>query len=107
MSTKLAKAANIPIPESTNEDKEVKRRAIGVWLRHNVGPCVVMGLDADDLVHKDLAEHIRATDREIGFRVNTGIKVMQGLNVDVAEMIETGFGQVCGSCFVGFFNRSE
>jgi len=87
-------------------DKARKRRFIGAWLRQAlVGDEVyVMFLDADDLVHKDIVEHVLAHG-------HGSYVVDHGYVLDLASGLlwhrRKEFHRTCGSSFVCRFARDE
>src|SRR5689334_7436925 len=57
-------------------DKFRKRRLIGAWVRSNLGDqgIYVMFLDADDLVHRDLANYVVSHDNRRSYLVTQGYR---------------------------------
>ncbi len=93
-------------PMDGGRDKARKRRFAGAWLRKQVGAddFYVMFLDADDLVHRDLAAYVLAE--------NQGSYVVdQGYDFDaragVLWRVRDGFHRHCGSSFVCAFHADE
>lgn len=93
--------------ERVNADKDLKRRTVGAWVRAQLGEAVIMGLDGDDLVHRGLVARIRASGHDGGFRIVSGLKVVQGPGVVAAELVTEGFHLSSGTCFAARFRRSD
>jgi len=95
------------VPQGSQADKNRKRRAAGAWARAALGDCLVMGLDADDLVHRDLAVELRARPRAEGLRLVAGLRLRLSGNRLTGEVLARDFDHACGSCFVGRFRAGE
>lgn len=93
-------------PRRGGHDKYRKRRIAGAWLRGQIEQSVrVMFLDADDLVHRDLVRKVMEVPGRVAFSVDQGYR----LDVRYREMELRGarFFMVCGSSFVGTFQKHE
>jgi O-antigen/teichoic acid export membrane protein len=102
---------SVPFAEPTDvheggSDKSRKRRFAGAWLRQVLvdDEVYVMFLDADDLVRRDVLEHV--LEHRHGSYV-----VDHGYLFDVASGLlwhrRRGFHRTCGSSFVCRFARNE
>jgi len=102
----------VPFPEPSSpadggRDKAAKRRHAAAWLRETMrddDSVYVMFLDADDLVHRDMAAHVRATG-EGSYVVESGY--VADLDRRVLRHRRTDFHKTCGSSFVCRFARGE
>ena len=90
------------------KDKMWKRRVIGSILR-DLGGGYFFPLDADDLVHRDLVQHVLSDDNRRGYRVEHGY-VEDLANERLAPVPgawTAPFDRVCGSSAVLYFERDE
>lgn len=107
-----AVSLRVPFPEPSGpqeggRDKAAKRRHAAAWLRETMGEdeaAYVMFLDADDLVHRDLVAHVRAT-REASYLVRSGY--IADVERRLLRHRRTDFHKTCGSSFVFRFSRDE
>jgi len=105
-------ALPVPFPEPSSpadggRDKAAKRRHAAAWLRETMrddDAVYVMFLDADDLVHRDLAAHVRST-RAGSYVVQSGY--IADLERRVLRHRRSDFHKTCGSSFVCRFARGE
>jgi hypothetical protein len=88
-------------------DKIRKRRLIGSWLRERLGEdgAYVMFLDADDLVHRDLVDHILRDDNRRSYIAEAGY--IFDATTGLLEQRRARFYTTCGSCFVCWFGRDD
>lgn len=98
-------------------DKYLKRRHIASDIRRKMSRgeidfdqlerVLIFGLDADDLVHKDLVSY----SKKIVENLNSDILIDSGYRYDVfscfLEPVNAGFYEVCGSCFIGRFSVND
>jgi hypothetical protein len=89
------------------QDKARKLRLIGAWLKEHLrdDAAYVMFLDSDDLVHRDLVNHVlRAEDRRC-YSIAQGY--MYDCRTGVLEFRDRRFFALCGSSFIGWFLKEE
>ena len=102
---------DIPPPKSPahfRRDKMRKRRLIAAALRARGGG-YFFPLDADDLVHRDLVRHVRATDNGRGYLVEKGFALdhANGVLAPIPGAWSVPFDRTCGSSAVLFFEEGE
>ena len=102
----------VPFPPETDlserlPDKIRKRRFIGAWLRSHQdwNGVYVMFLDADDLVHRDLAAYVLADDNRRSYLVTQGYRY--DCRSGVLDRRPATFHRICASSFVGYFHKDE
>lgn len=88
-------------------DKIRKRRLIGSWLRERVGEegAYVMFLDADDLVHRRLVDHVLRDDNRRSYIAEAGY--IFDSTTKLLEKRVARFYATCGSCFVCWFRKED
>ena len=88
-------------------DKIRKRRLIGSWVRERLGEdgAYVMFLDADDLVHRDLVDHVLRDDNRRSYIAEAGY--IFDSTTGLLEQRLTRFYTTCGSCFVCWFDHDD
>jgi hypothetical protein len=88
-------------------DKIRKRRFIGAWLKSRRGwdGLYVMFLDADDLVHRDLAAYVLSDDNRRSYLVTQGYRY--DCRSGVLDRRPATFHRICASSFIGYFRRDE
>jgi hypothetical protein len=92
--------------EQGSQDKARKLVLLGNTLREQgYDEFYVMFLDADDLVHKGLVEHVLATDNRRSHLVSRGY-VYDSVTGNMT-LRESAFDQVCGSSFICWFKNSD
>lgn len=103
--------ANVDPPKDAKnfrKDKMWKRRLIGSILR-DLGGGYFCPLDADDLVHKSLVEHVLADDNRRGYNIGTGYAedFANGRLAPVPGVWAAPFDRVCGTSAVLYFSPDE
>lgn len=92
--------------EQFMRDKSRKKNLGGEWINAhcpNEG-AYIMFLDADDLVHKDLVAFVLSDNNRHGYTVSNGYT----LDISRGTLArQPKFHQRCGSCFIGFFQRTD
>ncbi|WP_160351720.1 glycosyltransferase family A protein [Bordetella sp. 15P40C-2] len=90
------------------KDKMYKRLLLANHLR-KLGGGYFMPLDADDLVHCRLVEHILADDNRRGYSIRKGYALDWNNRVlgSVPGVWDASFDQVCGSSGIFYFSPSE
>ena len=88
-------------------DKLNKRRLIGSWLRDRLDDegAYVMFLDADDLVHRDLAGYVLRDGNRRSYLVEKGY--IFDASTGMLSRKKARFFGTCGSCFICWFSRDE
>jgi hypothetical protein len=95
-----------PESEQGSQDTARKLTLIGSTLRRKGYDNVyVMFLDADDLVHKDLVEHVLATDNRRSYVIERGY----GYDELTGRLLQRDkrFDGACGSSFIGWFENRD
>jgi hypothetical protein len=88
-------------------DKMRKRMFTGAWLKANL-PCegiYMMFLDADDLVHKDLAAHILEHDNRRSYLIDKGYRY--DCSSGLMDRRSSEFYRVSASSFIGYFTMED
>lgn len=87
------------------EDKFRKRHYIGAWLRENLKAdgVYVMFLDADDLVHKDVVDHVLSHDNQRSYFPEKGYEYDCRTGILGRRVFTGGFG----SCFISYFLKEQ
>lgn len=89
-----------------SKDKARKLVLIGSTLRKmGYDDFYTMFLDADDLVHKDLVEHVLATDNRRSYVISQGY-VYDDVTGRMA-LRENAFDRACGSSFICWFETRD
>lgn len=97
-----------PLPTALNKDKHLKRFVMGLRLRSLDGG-YFMQLDADDLVHKDIAAAILAPGREHGCVITLGY-ALDYANKAIAPVPgawPVELDRICGSTAVVYYEPDE
>ena len=96
-----------PNPEQGAQDKGRKLRLIGAWLREHLSAeaAHVMFLDSDDLVHRELVQFVRRAAVRCCYSIERGY--MYDCRTGVLELRSRRFFALCGSSFIGCFERGE
>jgi hypothetical protein len=104
--------AMLPVPFAPETDVRLadkirKRRFIGAWLRSNLDEngVYVMFLDADDLVHGDLAAYVLADHNRRSYLVTQSYRL--DCRSGLLDRRSKGFHCVCASSFIGYFRKDE
>lgn len=103
--------ANFAKPTSAAEarrDKGRKRRTIAAEVRRRGGG-YFMYLDADDLVHRDLAQTVTEDNNGIGYLITRGYALDFGnrLLAQVPGVWNKRFDEVCGSSGIVLYKQSD
>jgi len=94
-------------PQQGAQDKGRKLRLIGAWLRDRLSSesAHVMFLDSDDLVHRHLVRFVRCAAVRCCYSIEQGY--MYDCRTGVLELRSRRFFALCGSSFIGCFQKSE
>ena len=88
-------------------DKMRKRMFTGAWLRANLSHegMYVMFLDADDLVHKDLAAYVLEHDNRRSYLIDKGYRY--DCSSGLLDRRSSAFYRVSASSFIGYFTKED
>jgi hypothetical protein len=103
--------ATFPQPQTDKErrrDKRNKRLRIATEVRRRGGG-YFMYLDADDLVHRSLVQHVRKDDNRVGYLAPTGYALDFGNRrlAPIPGAWRKPFNEVCGSSGILFYEPDD
>ncbi len=103
--------AKFPKPtrvEDGRRDKVKKRIIIASEVRRRGGG-YLMYLDADDLVHRRLAELVLTHDNKVGYVISSGyaLDFLNNVVAPIPGAWKRDFNQVCGSSGIVYFETSD